>query len=252
MENVDALRQCQWPALRPPYDQALYDAVHFVVSHVAVSGIIASGTIVRGTPDPSSDLDLVVLHRHPVRQRIQQRFNTVPTEIFVNPMAAMESYLMRERTSGQPKMTHMVATGTIILALDEQIAALQTRAQHLLTTPPTFTPEQVTRMRYAAATWYEDAVDVIERDPVTATRLLNQAVDTMLHVLFWKAQRFVPREKELMAHVRAIDMDIATLAEQFFLAAEVHERMQLAGHIADRTIGVRGFFEWESTPEQVL
>src|SRR5690349_862702 len=78
-------RRFTFPSLPGKYDQALRDAVAFVLERFQPVGIVAAGTIVRGAPDPSSDLDLWVIHLQPVRQRLQKFFQGVPAEIFENP-----------------------------------------------------------------------------------------------------------------------------------------------------------------------
>ena len=45
------------------------------------------------------------------------------------------------------------------------------------------------------------------------------------------------------------DADVGALASTFFGAMSPETRLAAAHAIADRTIGVRGFFEWDSGPE---
>ncbi len=70
-------------------------------------GIIVAGTHISGNPDPTSDLDIYVIHAHPQRQRIQKRFKGVPAEIFVNPPAAIRRYFAEEVR--RPSTAHMLA-----------------------------------------------------------------------------------------------------------------------------------------------
>lgn len=86
------LKECTWPDLSEPYSLALQQAVEFIAARFDPLGIIACGSILRGMPDPSSDLDMYVIHHRPLRQRIQKTFNSVPSEIFVNPPAEIERY----------------------------------------------------------------------------------------------------------------------------------------------------------------
>jgi hypothetical protein len=248
----DLLDYCVWPPLPAPYDQALHEAVQFILSRFRAIGIVAGGTILRGTPDTTSDLDIVVIHREPVRQRLQHRFNTVPAEIFVNPPVAIERSFVHEQASARPIMAHLLATGTVILALDATIGTLRDHARQLLQSPPARSPEQIIRARYTAATRYEDARDVVDRDPAVASLLLSQAVVDMLQYLFVQTQAFQPRAKELVEAVRAIDAETARLVDAFVSTATLDDRLLLGSQIAARTIGVDGFFAWESTPEPVV
>jgi hypothetical protein len=248
---IELLARCSWPRLPERYDAALREAVGYVVGRWEVMGIVASGTIVRGTPDASSDFDLFVVHRAPVRQRVQKLFRGVPTEIFRNPPATIRRYFADEHAEGRPSTAHMLATGHVVLAADPVVEMLCAEARAWLARPAPLADADAPVARYGPATLYEDAVDVAGRDPATADFLLAQAVPPMLHHAFRSAGRFIPRNKDLLAALEALDPGLGTLARDFHTAASTDERLRIAGEIADRTIGARGFFEWES-PEGVL
>lgn len=244
----ELLSRCRWPELGEPYASALREAVAYIVDRFEPIGIVAAGTIVRGAPDPASDLDICVIHRAPFRQRLQRRFHGVPAEIFVNTPKSVRRYLEQEHAGGRPSLAHMLTTGFVVLAADPVVEALRAEAAEGLANPPTPAPGAPTP-RYGAATLYEDAVDVAARDPETAALLLAQAVPPMLHYHFRAAGRFVPRNKDLLAELARLDPEVAALARRFFATARPEERLELAGAIADRTIGARGFFEWESNED---
>jgi len=144
----------------------------------------------------------------------------------VNPVASAERYMDKEIAEARPLTAHMLATGFAVLDLDGWAADVRVRAQALLDAGPPADPERDLRIRYGAATLFEDATDVVERDPALAQLLLCEALVAML--------------------------DYSALAAGRFLASsDLAERVGLAGEIADRTIGTRGFFEWES-PEAPL
>jgi hypothetical protein len=248
---ANLLDQCHWPHLSEEYDQALRGAVEFILNHFTVSGIIASGTIIRGNPDLTSDLDIYVIHRESFRQRLQKLFNSVPTEIFVNPPAAVESYFADEHAARRPLTAHMLATGFVILELDSIVHSLREEATVWLQKPPERSPEGLTMARYLVATLYEDALDVVERDPVTAHMLLCRAVVEMINYTFTKAGQFLPRHKDLLSSFAKLDAETAVLVTRFFEASDFNSRLKLAEQIADRTIEARGFFEWETAPEEV-
>jgi predicted nucleotidyltransferase len=243
------LESCEFPKLPSKYDRALRDAVAFVLASFKPVGIIASGTIVRGNPDPTSDLDLWVIHFAPVRQRIQKFFNAVPAEIFVNPPWVIQTYFAQDQASARPISAHMMATGFVVLATDPVVEELRRKAKWLLTQPPDLTPEAIVRARYAAATRFEDALDIAARNPIGATMLLSQTLIEMLRFAFLKAQRFIPRDKDLLDEFRLLDADCAAKAQHFFESSDGDERIRLATEIADRILGLRGFFEWSSDPE---
>ena len=239
-----------WPVLRPPYDEALVQAVDYIRDRFTPIGIIAAGTVVRGVPDDSSDLDLVVIHTSPYRQRLQRRFCGVPAEIFVQPPVEVRRTMDREYESGRPVLAHMIATGRVLFRAHSDVDALVARAQELLTQGPVHDEAVLQRLRYAAATRYEDAEDRVHSDPDTARMILVQAVADMLRFHVVAAGTFVPRDKDLLAGVDMIDPETAALTRRLLRSSSLAEQRELAKRLADRTIGVRGFFEWESEPEE--
>ncbi|NLX10359.1 MAG: hypothetical protein GXY36_11940 [Chloroflexi bacterium] len=243
--------ECSFPPLAAPYDGALRAAAAWILARFEVRGIIASGTIIRGNPGPSSDLGLYVIHARPQRQRLQYTFEGVPAEIFVNPVRAIERYFRDEREEGRPITAHMLATGYVVLRRDDVVDRLREQARALLDASPDPGPERLRMLRYVAATSYEDARDMAEIDPATAGMILGRAVREMLHYRFWHANRYLPRDKDLLDALRDLDAELAGAARAFYSSEAFERRLALAAQIADQTIGVHGFFEWESPPEDV-
>jgi hypothetical protein len=73
----------------------------------------------------------------------------------------------------------------------------------------------------------------------------------MLNFVFRQAGRFYPRGKDLLDATTKLDEALGDLARRFFTAESLAQRVDLAGQIADRTVCARGFFEWESAPDDV-
>jgi uncharacterized protein (TIGR02246 family) len=241
----------RWPDLPAPYDGALRDAVAFVVDTVDPVGIIATGTIVRGTPNASSDLDLVVIHAAAYRRRIQRFFRGVPAEIFINPPMAIRRYFVDEQRDGRQITAHMIATGQVVFSSDPVVDDLRREASDWLATRPEFGDDRVLRDRYAAASRLEDAIDIGAADPASATMLSSEAVIAMLELDCRVNDGRVPRAKELLGDVTRRDPELGRLAHTFFSATSYAARQAAAESIADRTIGARGFFEWDSGNEPV-
>ncbi|MBN2305194.1 MAG: hypothetical protein JXQ72_11985 [Anaerolineae bacterium] len=240
-----------FPTLDEPYNTALRAAVTYILDTFEPLGIIASGTIIRGNPGPSSDLDLYVIHGELWRQRVQRWFDGVPAEIFINPPDAVWGYFESEVRDARLLTAHMLATGVVILDESPVIEELRSWARTMLQAQPNPSAERLVQMRYLVAAEFEDARDVAGTDPLTARLILAKAVHGMLHVAFWKANRFIPREKDLLATLADLDAPLGELARTFWSTNDLTQQIELAGQIADRTIGARGFFEWESTPEEV-
>ena len=238
-------RDCRFPELGSPYDDALREAAAYVLQRFEPIAILACGTIVAGNPDPGSDFDLYVIHREPWRQRVQKRFRGVPAEIFVNSPESVSAYLAIERF--RPVTAHMLVTGFPVLESDPEVATLRDRARAVLAEPPALDTEQAIFERYAGALMAEDAADVIERDADTASLLATEAVHHAARMRFRLAGRFVPRHKDLLAKLDRLDAPLARDVRAFLTTSDAQQRLALAGSIADSVFGARGFFEWEST-----
>lgn len=252
MDDVPDLQdRCEWPVLPSPFGEALREAVEFVLARFQAVGLVAAGTILAGTPDPHSDLDIHVIHTEAFRQRIQKRFRDVPAEIFVNPVASVLRYFQDELSDARPSTAHMFFTGFVVLDTDGVVGDLRRRAAEVLGGRSLTDESALVRSRYHAATLYEDAVDVVDRDAATANMVVARAVDMMIDHYFRMSGLFIPRSKELIQTVCRIRPDLGDLLRRFLLASDAHLRVELAGEIADLTIGVRGFFEWESAAAEV-
>jgi hypothetical protein len=135
----------------------------------------------------------------------------------------------------------------VILDHDPVIDELQKKAASLLLEPPP-APKDLIYQKYLIALLYEDAVDVVGKDPDTAHMIVNRAVVEMLNFCFIGLGKFIPRQKSLLNELRKVDVNIAELAHNFYRTAALPEKMEIAGQIADKIVGERGFFESKSNP----
>jgi L-amino acid N-acyltransferase YncA len=250
-ESSDRLNECIWPPLDAPYATALREAVAFVFDLVEPVAVVATGTIIRGTADATSDLDIYVVHNAPYRERIQRFFNGVPAEIFVNPPHAVRAYFHDEHSDARPITAHMLATGFVVWSTGATIDELRAEAREWLAQTNMPSPEHVVQMRYAAASKFEDALDVAAADPATSSMLMTQAVIAMLELECRVRLGRLPRGKDFLASVREANEELGALASIFFSDAAARDRRRAAESIADLTIGTRGFFEWDSGPGPV-
>lgn len=251
-DKTEYSEKCTWPELPAPYDLALRQAVQFIFKHVPdVRGILVSGTIMRGQPSPSSDLDIYVIREKSQRQRVQRWFNGVPAEIFINPEHQVYSYLDGEKQAARPITAHMLHTGFVVFSRDDSLAQLRQHAAAVLEQAPNPSEQRLTMARYMAATRYEDATDLAKSNPETANMILGQAVYGMLHYAFLKANRYIPKDKDLLSELVNLDAEVARLAHRFYGEASIEEHFTLARALAERTIETQGFFAWESISEDV-
>ena len=248
--GAPADRNFVFPPLEEPYAAALHDAVAFVVERFpTVSAIAACGTIVRGTPDRASDLDLHVIHAEPWFQRLQRIFRGVPAEIFVNPEFQVSRYLASQSDDGRPITAHMLATGYAVYDPHGVLSRLRSEARRVLDAGPP-PPHDRVRPKYLIASVYEDATDVADSDPHTARLFANRAVQEALEQAFRRRGRFIPRPKELLSLLAELDPELHGLAIAFIDESDHRIAVETAGLILDRVVGVRGLFEWESTPQR--
>jgi predicted nucleotidyltransferase len=249
MSGGHRLAECTWPPLGARHAAALREATAFVFERFDPIGIIATGTIIRGTAHATSDLDVCVIHRASFRQRVQRYFGDVPAEILVNPPGKIREYFASEFQEGRRIMSHMIATGIVIWAGDPEVSSLQKEAAEWLGRPGELTEEQRIRGRYHGANLLEDGLDVVETDPPTASLFFARAVTSMLELHCHARTGAIPRGKDLLRTMTELDAHLGSIARQFFTATSVGEQRAHAEHLADATIGVRGFFEWDSGPE---
>jgi hypothetical protein len=136
-----------------------------------------------------------------------------------------------------------------VLDRDPIVETLREKAALCLAGGPTTSRETIEYTRYSIAAAFEDAADLKTRDPAAASMLVSVCIVRMLHHVFRNANEFVPRAKDLLEAVRQRDSELASLVVAFYNTADLEERFDLGGRIADSTIGVRGFYEWSSEPK---
>ena len=243
--TIDELR------LPERYAFALGEAIAYVHDHYAPTGVIVAGSILRGTPDPTSDLDIVVAHEPPWRQRVQRVFRGVPAEIFVNPPFQIRRAFAIEAAEFRPILAHMVATGVVLHDPDGLMATLVAEARNSVDTIPPLHGEQETSARYMIATQFEDAEDVRERDPDRAAAMLVEAVLHAARLRFRQAGRWHPREKELFTALDELDPALGAFTRQVMHAPTPEARFAAARAIVEQVAGATGFFAWESAPQHL-
>jgi hypothetical protein len=201
--------------------------------------MIVSGSIVRGEAGPTSDLDIVVVHREPWRVRDQKRFNGVPAELFVNPPDRIRSYFANEHRDGRPCTAHMLVTGEIVDG-DDVVHALVREAHEWLAKPIAFTEAELAAKRYFIVDSLDDARDA--HDAASVALLVAEAVRNTVAYAFLARGLQQPRRKSLVHELSAIDSIAADHLRAFAASRGIEDAIALARHV----IGADTFFEWTS------
>ncbi|HYI24526.1 MAG TPA: nucleotidyltransferase domain-containing protein, partial [Thermomicrobiales bacterium] len=194
--------------LQEPYASALDEAVDYLRERYEPVAVVASGSVVRGTGHTGSDLDIVVIHEPPWRQRIQHVINGVPWEAFVNPEFQIRRQMEKDARAGRPVMAHMLDTGIIVLDTDGIAGKLVADAHTCLAAGPQVDPASLNFRRYGIATQFEDAVDLAVVDGDRSRTLLIEAL--VAGMKWWSLAngRWLPRDKDLFADLDRREPDL--------------------------------------------
>lgn len=235
-----------FPDVDEPIATALRMAVDYVLDRFdSVVGIIAAGSILRGEGDAHSDVDTFIIFEGNYRQRVQKFFNGVRFELFVNAIDFVPRYFAEEKRDGGASTAHMLATGHVVLNRSPLIAELRQQAQAVLDTKPEYNPQTLLNERYMLADTLENAFDLRYRDPEMGLVLLDSLIWRMMLYQFKTHGQWLPRHKDVLKVTQTEYPELAQLISQYHQTLG-DKRFDIAGLIADYTIGVRGFFEWES------
>jgi hypothetical protein len=234
--------------LRGNHRIALQQALESLTNIAEPVGIVVSGSIIRGNPGPSSDLDIVVLHDQPWRRRVQRLFNGTPTELFFNTQEWLEHDIHDQAAHARPVMAHMLATGILVKDSENRMAGLIRAAQEVLAQGPGLKPAVLLRERYLAACLVEDALDFEGKDTADARQLLALAVDALAKQAYIQANRHLPRLKERLELLATFAPDLAQLLSRALREAPA-DAMGALRLASERALGVSGFFEWDSGPD---
>ncbi len=239
------------PNLPEPWATACREVCAWIAADLPARAIIVSGTVVRGGGDRASDLDIQVINRESWSQRQTRLFAEVPCEIFVNPVHRLVRWYREEASEGCPSTAHMVATGAVVYDPDGICADLQAEARTWLDRPPTPNPVRLNQAKYGPATWIEDSLDVLQRDPELAILFAGEALPRILDAWFLDRRRVRPRRKDRLQVLEAEDPAAAVLLRRALAAPAIRDRVTAAGDLCQRLLGVRGTFAWESPREPV-
>lgn len=234
----------------PEADEPLTTAIRLAIDYTlarfdSVLGIIVAGSILHGEGDKNSDVDTFIIFEGDYRQRIQKFFNGVRFELFANAVEFVPLYFEEERRTGTPSTAHMLTTGHLVLNRSPKINDLVHQAQNSLDAGADYNPKALISERYHLADTFENAFDLRYRDPHMGLVLLDSIISGMMVYQFKKHNLWIPRHKDLLNVTREKFPDLADLIVQYQQSTG-DKRFDASVFIADRTIGTRGFFEWES------
>ena len=204
-----------------------------------------AGSVASGEADARSDIDLYIIIEGEKRHRDQRLFGGVPVEMFFNPEERARRALEQDQLEGRAPGVALMAFGHIIYDPEGVFAKLRLEALEVMERGPAVPEETITFRRYTAVDQLDDAIDVADRDPVTARMLATEAVSQAIAVWFVERGGWTPRAKDRLAELRRVDPEAADAVEQFIRSGDVSDAESAIGLL----LGVSGFFEWESIPE---
>ncbi|GAC1513862.1 MAG: nucleotidyltransferase domain-containing protein [Chloroflexota bacterium] len=159
--------------------QAFVDA-RFPDASVALVG----GSVVRGEATPTSDLDIVIVHAHPVRPyRETFRAHGWPVEVFVHTVKSWRFYVAQDVARRTPSMPAMTAEGVVLRDRDGLAATIKGEARAILEAgPPSLSDEETENRRYGLTDVLDDFVgaDRFDEGMIVAGMMAQSATDLML------------------------------------------------------------------------
>lgn len=240
------------PDLPGVYAQALAECANGVLARYDVVAILATGTIIRGAPDPRSDLDVYVLHRGNFTQRLQEWHCGVPCEIFLDPPSRITKLFESDLAGRMSPTANMFATGKAVYDPECVLPLLQELAQSILPLLPGPAFElSAIKTKYFAATLFEDAMDLVERDAANGSMLLGMAVWELMKCRVWIEPGWWPRAKDLPDRFKELDPEGSRLAVLATSMPTLPERVEAARQLCVHVTGGEGFFEWASEREDL-
>jgi hypothetical protein len=143
-------------------------------------------------------------------------------------------------------MAHMMATGIVIQDASGIMETLRAEARENLASGPQLTRQDLAWRRYAIATTFEDATDIVERDPEMARAMLVDAVTGAARLAFLQEGRWLPGAKALLNELEALDPSLGHQVRTALRTGSTAECLALARQVVQHVVGSSGFFEWES------
>lgn len=148
-------------------------------------------------------------------------------------------------------MAHMMSTGSVIQDTSGIMETLRAEARENLAAGPQGTRQDLVWQRYAIATTFEDAVDIMERDPELARAMLVDVVISAARLAFLQEGHWLPRAKALLTELDVLNPPLCYQVRAALCTGSTAECLALARPIVDRVVGASGFFEWESDRQPV-
>jgi hypothetical protein len=236
-------------ALGNPFADAVHQAQAYIVNRFHPIGFVISGTVVRGEHHPRSDLDIVIIHEHPWRQRVQRYFNDVTAELFINPPWAIQQSFDLEVRSGRPAMLHMLVTGRVMVDQSAIVADLCEQATQILDAGPDIETATLQQLVYATASVFEDGVDLRHEDPERSMTLIHSSLIDAINMWFLRQALWQPRPKRLFGALEAREPILGALVRDVLRTQDADERIARSTEAMERLIGTTGFFVWEGEQE---
>ncbi len=97
----------------------------------------------------------------------------------------------------------------------------------------------------------DNARDVVTTDPAMATLLLHRVVEQLIEYRFLAANQYLPRLKETLSALAALDRQMSERVDSFLAADGASEKLVVVNELCTSVTGETSFFAWDGEQEEI-
>jgi hypothetical protein len=192
---------------------ALERARQLVEARFAPAFVVLAGSERTGSAGPDSDIDLLVISRKPLTQRLRWRILGVRVDVFVQ---TAQSIAARARAGTSAHIIEMCASGRVLGGDERLYRVLRDAAREALQRCDS--PSDRLRFRFACAPFdlLRDLARTSSNETGRKALLVNALVDVLIDAAFAKQGVVKPKRRDLFGALALMDAAGAALLERIF------------------------------------
>lgn len=205
--------------------------------------VFLAGSVMRGEGTPSSDLDVVVIHRKlPAAYRHSFVYKGWPVEAFVHDPETLKYFFWElDRPSGIPSLPTMVVEGKAVPKDNKLSRSLKSLAKAVITAgPPDWSETDIQRARYVITGLCDDIRT--PRNPAELVASASSLYDVLANFYFRSNGRWSAKGKSVPRKLAEAHPAIARRFIKAFHAAFSAHRSSLILQLAETILGPYGGF----------